>query len=63
MMLDKLLVPGRRTEYCSELYNHDSCDDNAALDCSQPAEDQQLILRMEVQIAVVSLKKGNFCRT
>ena len=32
---------------------------NAVLDCSQPLEeDLQLILREEVEIAVVSLKKG-----
>ena len=24
----------RWTEYCSELHNHESCDDNAVLDCS-----------------------------
>ena len=24
----------RWREYCSELYNHESCDDNAVLDCS-----------------------------
>ena len=23
-------------EYCSELYNYESCGDNAVLDCSQP---------------------------
>ena len=41
-----------------ELYNHESCGDNAVLDCSQPLEDLQLILPEEVEIAVVSLKKG-----
>ena len=35
----------------SELYNHESCGDNAVLDCSQPLEDLQPILRGEVEIA------------
>ena len=49
----------RWTEYCLELYNHESCGDNAVLDCSQPPEeDLQPILREEVEIAVASLKKG-----
>ena len=44
---------------CSELYNYESCGDNAVLDCSQPLkEDLQSILREEVEIAVASLKKG-----
>ena len=47
------------TEYCSELYNHETYDDNAVLDCNQPPEeDQQPILREEVEIAVAALKKG-----
>ena len=49
----------RWTEYCSELYNYESCGDNTVLDCSQPPEeDLQLILREEVEITVASLKKG-----
>ena len=51
----------RWTEYCSELYNYESCEDNAVLDCSQPPEeDLQPIhqFREEVEIAVASLKKG-----
>ena len=45
--------------YCSELYNYESCRDNAVLDCSQsPEEDLQPILREEVEIAVASLKRG-----
>ena len=49
----------RRTEYCSELYDHESCGDNQVLDCSHPSEeDMQPILREEVEIAVASLKKG-----
>ena len=27
-------ILSRRTEYCSELYNYESCGDNAVLDCS-----------------------------
>ena len=50
----------RWTEYCSELYNHESCGDNTVLDCSQPpAEDLQPILREDVEIAVASLKRGS----
>ena len=52
-------ILSRWTEYCSELYNYDSCGDNAVLDCSQPPEeDLQPIFREEVEIAVASLKKG-----
>ena len=52
-------ILSRWTEYCSELYNYESCGDNAVLDCSQrPEEDLQLILREEVEIAVASLKRG-----
>ena len=52
-------ILSRWTEYCSELYNSESCGDNAVLDCSQPLEeDLQPILREEVEIAVASLKKG-----
>ena len=52
-------ILSRWTEYCSELYNYDSCGDNTVLDCSQPPEeDLQPILREEVEIAVASLKKG-----
>ena len=52
-------ILSRWTEYCSELYNYESCRDNAVLDCSQSQEeDLQPILREEVAIAVASLKKG-----
>ena len=44
------------TEYCSDLHNHDSCGDNAVLDCSQPLENLQPIFCEEVEIAVASLK-------
>ena len=50
-------ILNRWTEYCSALYNHESCGDNAVLDCSQPPEeDLQPILREEAEIAVASLK-------
>ena len=52
-------ILSRWTEYCSELYNYESCGDNTVLDCSQPPEeDLQPILREEVEIAVAALKKG-----
>ena len=52
-------ILSRWTEYCSELYNSESCGDNAVLDCSQPPEEGlQPILREEVEIAVASMKKG-----
>lgn len=38
---------------------HECCGDNVVLDCSQSQEeDQQPILREEVEIAVPSLKSG-----
>ena len=53
-------ILSRWTEYCSELYNYESCGDSAVLDCSQPPkEDLQPILREEVEIAVASLKMGS----
>ena len=52
-------ILSRWTEYCSELYNDESCGDNAELDCSQPPEEElQPILHEEAEIAVASLKKG-----
>ena len=52
-------ILSRWTEYCSELYSHESCGYNAVLDCSQPPEeDLQPILPEEAEIAVASLKKG-----
>ena len=51
-------ILSRWTEYCSEMYNHESCGDKAVLDCIQPAKDLLPILREEVEIAVASLKKG-----
>ena len=32
-------ILSRWTAYCSELYNYESCRDNAVLDCSQPPEE------------------------
>ena len=51
-------ILSRWTEYCSEMYNYESCRDNAVLDFCQPPEDLQPILREEVEVAVASLKKG-----
>ena len=52
-------ILSRWTENRLELYNYESCGDNAVLDCSQPQEeDLQTILHEEVEIAVASLKKG-----
>ena len=52
-------ILSRWTEYCSKLYNYESCGDNTVQNCSQPPEeDLQPILREEVEIAVASLKKG-----
>ena len=57
-------ILSRWTDYCSELYNDESCGDNAGLDCSQPPEeDLQPTLREKVEIAVASLKKGEVYRS
>ena len=51
-------ILSRWTEYCSELYNYESCEDNTVLDCSQPQEEYlQPIFHEEAEIAVASLKK------
>ena len=58
-LTEEMEILSRWTEYCSELYNYESCEDNSVLDCSQPSEEHvQPILREEVEIAVASLKKG-----
>ena len=50
----------RWTEYCRELYNYESCGDDAVLDCSQPpVEDLQPIHLEKGEIAVASLKRGS----
>ena len=53
------MKPVQKTLYNHKLYAHESCGDNAVLNCIQPPEeDLQPILREEVEIAVASLKKG-----
>ena len=42
-------ILSRWTEYCSVLYNYESCGGNAVLDCSQPPEED--------------LQKGEVCRS
>ena len=59
VLLSKKEILSRWTEYCSELYNYETCGDIAVLDCSQPPEEEmQPIFCEEVEIAVASLKKG-----
>ena len=49
----------RRTEYCSDLYNHKANGDPSVLNCSQTdTEDDHPILHREVEATVQSLKKG-----
>ena len=48
-------ILSRWTEYCSELYNYESCGDRLQ---PAPEEDLQPILREEAEIAVASMKKG-----
>ena len=58
-LIEEQEILSRWIEYCSELSNHESCGDDAVLDCSQPPEeDLQPILREEGEIVVASLKKG-----
>ena len=53
-------ILNRRTEYCTALYNYKANGDPSILDCSQTdTEDDHPILRIEVEAAVQSLKKGN----
>ena len=52
-------ILNRRTEYCSELYNHKANGDPSVLNCPQTrTEDDHPILRREAEAAVQSLKKG-----
>ena len=52
-------ILNRRTEYCSELYNHKANGDPSVLNCPQTdTEDDHPILLREVEAAVQSLKKG-----
>ena len=47
-------ILSRWTEYCSELYNYETCGNTTVLDCSQPPEED---LHKSSVIAVASLKK------
>ena len=52
-------ILSRWTGYCSEQYSHKANGDPSELDCRQTdAEDDNLILRKEVDAAVQSLRKG-----
>ena len=52
-------ILNRWTEYCSELYNHKANGNPSILNCTQrDTEDDQSILRREVEAATQSLKKG-----
>ena len=52
-------IPNRWTEYSSELYNHKANGDPSVPNCTQTdTEDDNPILRREVEDAVQSLKKG-----
>ena len=52
-------ILNRWTEYCCELYNHNSEGDPAVLDSPDTASDDPFpILKEEVEVAVKSLKKG-----
>ena len=53
-----LEILSRWTEYCSELYSHESCGDNAVLDCSHPPEDLNSILRKEIEISSSITERG-----
>ena len=55
----KRQILSRWTEYSSELYNYKANEDSSVLNCPQiGTEDDQPILRREVEVAVQSLKKG-----
>ena len=52
-------ILNRWTEYCTELNNHKDNRDPSVLDCPQTdTENDQLILRKEVEAAVQSPKNG-----
>ena len=52
-------ILNRRTEYCTELYNHKANGDSSVLDCPQTdTEDDHPIHPKEVDTAVQSMKKG-----
>ena len=57
-----LKILSRWIEYCSELYNHESCGDNAVLDCSHPPEEAlKPILHKEIEISSSVTEKGEVC--
>ena len=63
-LIEEQGILSRWTEYCLEIYNHESYGDNAVLGCNQPPEEDlqvQPILRQEVKIAVAALKRGEVC--
>ena len=52
-------ILNQKTEYCSELYNHETNGDPSALNCPQTdTEDDHCILRKEVEAAVNYSRKG-----
>ena len=52
-------ILNRWTEYCTEMYNHKVNGDPSELDCPQTdTKDDHLILRKEVEAAVLSLEAG-----
>ena len=52
-------ILNRWTEYCGELYNRKAHGDQSVLSCPQKdTEDDNPILRKEVEAAVQSMKKG-----
>ena len=61
VLLKKRRFSADRQNIAQNCKNHDSCGDNAVLECNQsPEEDLQSILREEIEIAVTSLKNGNY---
>ena len=56
-LVEEQEILNRLIKFCSELYSHAICRDNAVLDCNQPPEDLPSNLREEVEIAVASLKR------
>ena len=56
-------ILNRWTEYCSDLYNHETEGDPIVLDCPQiPDAEHHRILREEVEAAVKALKMGKSAR-
>ena len=59
MLTEERQILNRRTEYCSELYNHKANGEPSVLTRPQKdTEDDHPILRNEVGAAIQSLKKG-----